>query len=139
MSATETVKAFLSALERLDFDGALVYLSEDIEYQNVPLPSDRGKQAVSQTLKRFSLFGDEFKVEIKNIAESNGVVLTERIDTLGGPGIRLEFWVCGTFEVKDGKITLWRDYFDTASVGAQIAKNLPGFSIALLKKLLPVG
>ena len=26
----------------------------------------------------------------------------------------LDIWVCGTFEVKDGKITLWRDYFDLA-------------------------
>jgi limonene-1,2-epoxide hydrolase len=53
--------------------------------------------------------------------------------------VRLEFWVCGTFEVKNGKITLWRDYFDTATVGAQVAKNLPGLGVALLKKLLPVG
>ena len=26
--------------------------------------------------------------------------------------MRLQFWVCGTFEVHGGKITLWRDYFD---------------------------
>ncbi len=24
----------------------------------------------------------------------------------------LQFWVCGVFEVHDGRITLWRDYFD---------------------------
>ena len=29
-----------------------------------------------------------------------------------GP-LRIQFWVCGTFEVHGGRITLWRDYFDT--------------------------
>ncbi|MGB6073792.1 MAG: limonene-1,2-epoxide hydrolase family protein, partial [Rhodococcus sp. (in: high G+C Gram-positive bacteria)] len=23
-----------------------------------------------------------------------------------------EFWVCGTFELRDGKVAVWRDYFD---------------------------
>jgi limonene-1,2-epoxide hydrolase len=26
------------------------------------------------------------------------------------------FWVCGTFEVRDGRITLWRDRFDYADL-----------------------
>jgi limonene-1,2-epoxide hydrolase len=32
-----------------------------------------------------------------------------------GP-LRLQFWVCGVFEVHGGKITLWRDYFDLFDV-----------------------
>ena len=53
---------------------------------------------------------------MKNIAARDGVVLTERVDILSGPALYLDIWVCGTLEVRDGKITLWRDYFDLASL-----------------------
>jgi limonene-1,2-epoxide hydrolase len=39
-------------------------------------------------------------------------VLTERTDALIFGPLRLQFWVCGVFEVHGGRITLWRDYFD---------------------------
>ena len=39
-------------------------------------------------------------------------VLTERTDVLVWHRLRVEFWVCGTFELRDGKILVWRDYFD---------------------------
>ena len=29
---------------------------------------------------------------------------------------RAAFWVCGTFEVHDGRITVWRDRFDFADL-----------------------
>jgi limonene-1,2-epoxide hydrolase len=57
---------------------------------------------------------------MKNIAANGGVVLTERVDILTGPWVHMEIWVCGTFEVKDGKITLWRDYFDLAQATREL-------------------
>jgi len=128
MDSIEIVKSFLAALERADLEAAKALLDENVEYQNVPLPPDHGKEAVLKTLQRFAVIADQFQVIMKNIASSDGgVVLTERIDILSGEGVRLEFWVCGTFEVKNGKITLWRDYFDFATVATQIAKSFPGF------------
>ena len=42
-------------------------------------------------------------------------MLTERTDAvLVGP-VRIPFQVCGTFEVRDERIVLWRDTFDWAS------------------------
>jgi hypothetical protein len=46
----------------------------------------------------------------------NGILLTERTDSARGRWFSLEFWVCGTFEVRDGKIALWRDYFDLGAI-----------------------
>lgn len=133
MSATETVQAFLAALERSDFDGATALLDDSVIYENVGMPVDHGKDATIATLKRFMVVADKFQVIMHGIAESNGIVLTERTDILSGPGLHLEFWVCGRFEVKNGKITLWKDYFDWATVSAQMAKSLPGIGSALLK------
>ena len=61
-----------------------------------------------------------FEVRMRNIAARDGVVLTERVDVLTGRFVHLEIWVCGTFEVKAGRITLWRDYFDLASATTQL-------------------
>jgi limonene-1,2-epoxide hydrolase len=114
------VEEFFDAFQASDLDRALALMAESIVYQNVPFPADRGKAAVTRTLKGFSRFATSFDVKMKNIAARNGVVLTERVDTLSGPLVHLEIWVCGTFEVKDGKITLWRDYFDLASATTQL-------------------
>ena len=68
-----------------------------------------------------------------NMTENDGVVLTERTDILSGPGVHLEFWVCGTFVVQNGRITVWRDYFDMLTVLGQVAKSAPGIASALVR------
>jgi limonene-1,2-epoxide hydrolase len=113
-SPIQVVESFLHALEVKDLERATALLADDVVYQNVPLPADRGKAAVVRTLKSFQRFVTSFEVRMRNIAERDGVVLTERVDVLSGPFVYLDIWVCGTFEVKGGKITLWRDYFDLA-------------------------
>ena len=138
-TATDTVIDFLKALEDADLEKAESLLDDNVQYQNVPLPTDDGKAATIATLKRFGLISKKFEVIMHNIAEKDGVVLTERTDILSGPGIRLEFWVCGTFEVKNGKITLWRDYFDWATMATQVAKSLPGFMTTGIFNLIKGG
>ncbi len=108
----ELVEEFLAHLERLDVDAALALMSEDAVYQNVPLPPDRGKAAVRRTLGRMMSAGSGFRVVNHNIAANGPVVLTERTDVLSVGKVDAAFWVCGTFEVHDGRITLWRDRFD---------------------------
>lgn len=108
----EVVLAFLGHLERLDLDAALALMSEDAVYQNVPLPPDRGRAAVRRTLDRMMGVGSGFRVENHNVAANGPVVLTERTDVLSVGRVDAAFWVCGTFEVHDGRITLWRDRFD---------------------------
>jgi limonene-1,2-epoxide hydrolase len=114
------VEAFFAAFAARDTERALALMSEDIVYQNVPFPADRGKAAVARTLQAFGHFVSGFEVKMRNIAARNGVVLTERVDTLTGPLLYLDLWVCGTFEVRDGRITLWRDYFDLASATVKL-------------------
>jgi limonene-1,2-epoxide hydrolase len=115
------VEAFFAAFKAKDTDGALALMAENIVYQNVPFPADRGKAAVRRTLELFGRFMTGFDVDMRNIAARDGVVLTERVDFLTGPFVDLQIWVCGTFELDaEGKITLWRDYFDLASSTLQL-------------------
>jgi hypothetical protein len=52
----------------------------------------------------------EFRVI--NIAANGPVVMTERVDVFKLPKKSFEIPVMGIFEISDGKIRAWRDYFD---------------------------
>jgi limonene-1,2-epoxide hydrolase len=121
----ETVRAFLAALGVPDLERALAIASPDIVYQNVPLPPARGIAAFEKQMRMFGKIADAFEMEMHNIASNGPIVLTERTDVLVVRGARASFWVCGTFEVRDGRIVLWRDYFDWIAVSAKILGALP--------------
>jgi len=122
-AAIAIVEAFFAALKAQDMERVAALLADDVYYRNVPFPADRGKAAVMKTLQLFGKVVTGFDVQMVNIAARNGVVLTERVDVLTGAWVHLDIWVCGTFEVRDGKITLWRDYFDLASSTAQLVTS----------------
>jgi limonene-1,2-epoxide hydrolase len=63
--------------------------------------------------------GVEF--EMLHVAVRDNVVLTERIDTFTIGEAKVPLPVMGTFEVRDGKISAWRDYFDMAGITAALS------------------
>jgi limonene-1,2-epoxide hydrolase len=124
----DVVRAFLKALETLDLDEALRYLAEDVEYQNMPLPPVTGHRGVGKVLRPMTRCS-AFEVTVRHIAAQGHVVLTERTDAFFLGPVRIPLQVCGTFSVRDGRITVWRDTFDWASavVNAVIAGPLYAF------------
>jgi limonene-1,2-epoxide hydrolase len=106
-----TVETFLYALQDEDFDTADSLLADAIVWQNVGWPTVQGRQRIMKLFRRGpGRVG--FEVKIHRIAAEGNSVLTERTDALVIGRLRLQFWVCGVFEVHAGRITLWRDYFD---------------------------
>jgi len=119
----KVVKDFLAALEELDLETAGELLGPGVLYQNVPLPPARGKAATLKTLRLMLRYGTGFEARIHEISADGDTVLTVRTDVLESGRWRAEFWVCGTFRVRGGKIVLWRDYFDW---GALLLASLRG-------------
>lgn len=119
----EVVRSFLEALERFDIDAALDLTDPGIEYQNVPLPPARGRAAFERQMRGFERRITGFEARVHAIAANGGTVLTERTDVIEVGRLRAEFWVCGTFEVRGGKIVLWRDYFDYVDVTVAFARG----------------
>lgn len=115
-TSIDVVQSFLRALERFDGEGAEALLHPDVVYQNVPLPPARGKAATVKQLRLLEKYCSGFQARTHNIAANGATVLTERTDVLEFGRFSAEFWVCGTFEVRDGAIILWRDYFDFADM-----------------------
>ena len=55
-------------------------------------------------------------------SSTGNLVFNERLDRFEMGGNWIEIPVCGVWEVVDGKITLWRDYFDLATYRDQLPK-----------------
>jgi limonene-1,2-epoxide hydrolase len=110
-SNPQTVQTFLFALQDEDFGTAEALAAENLVWQNVGFPTVRGRDRVMKVLRGLEGRGG-FEVKFHRIAAEGNAVLTERTDALIFGPLRLQFWVCGVFELHDGQITLWRDYFD---------------------------
>jgi limonene-1,2-epoxide hydrolase len=129
---TRTVEVFLNALQDADLETAGTALAEDLVYQNVGLPTIYGRKRAMKLLS--SLGGASgFEVKIHRIAADGAAVLTERTDALIFGPLRLQFWVCGVFEVHDGEITLWRDYFDFFDMFKATLRGLVGLVVPALR------
>lgn len=109
--AIRAVETFLNALADGDLDTADAALADNVVYQNVGMPTIYGRTATIGVFRRLRGRA-EFQVKTHRIAADGTSVLTERTDALIIGPLRLQFWVCGVFEVRDGRISLWRDYFD---------------------------
>lgn len=133
---TATVQKFLFAMRDKDFDTAGAQLAENLVYENVGLPTIHGSRRAMKLfagLKRPSL---RFDVAIHRAAAEGNSVLTERTDVLVIGPLRIQFWVCGVFEVHDGRITLWRDYFDTFDFVKAIVRGVLGVAVPALRPTL---
>jgi limonene-1,2-epoxide hydrolase len=130
-----TVEVLLAALQDQDIDAAGAVLDEHLVYQNVGFPTIRGR-ARAMKLFRGMEGRAGFEVKTHRIAVNGSTVLTERTDALVFGRVRLQFWVCGVFEVKDGRITLGRDYFDMFDFSKALARGVIGAVIPALRPSL---
>jgi limonene-1,2-epoxide hydrolase len=120
MTATDTVNAFIGHLNALDYAAAFALLSDDIVYHNIPMSPVVGPASVKAVFDQISATAIDWIVHAS--AEHDGHVLNERTDRFRLPGGRwVELRVMGSFEVLDGRITAWRDYFDLGQWMAQMA------------------
>ena len=120
----EVVRAFLAALDALDVDGLLELTDPDIVYVNRGLPPARGIDAFAKQMRGMTRRATGFEARIHHLATEGDVVLTERTDVIEYGRFRLEFWVCGTFEVRDGRVVLWRDAFDYVNLTVAMLRGL---------------
>ena len=124
-SAIEVVRRFCFAWsEGMEADALAAFFTDDAVYHNIPLAPVGGREAIANNFVTFILPGppgvEGLDLRIVNIAVDGPVVLTERVDVFKLPDKSFEIPVMGAFEVTDGKISAWRDYFDLSQVTSQL-------------------
>ena len=109
----EIVTALIKANEAADVDGLLALLTEDALYENVPMSVLKGHDEIRSMLEPFLTSAKNVAWEVLHQVESGNVVMNERVDRFEMPdGKSIAIRVAGVFEVTNGKVSVWRDYFD---------------------------
>ena len=119
--ATALVLEFCLAFGKGAAPSELVeFFSDDAVYHNMPVEPAVGREAILGLLNMFVTPAERVEFRVRNIVGSGDTVLTERVDVFHLPNAVIELPVMGTFEVKDGKIVAWRDYFDLNQYMSQL-------------------
>src|SRR5262249_37946848 len=125
MTPEETVRAFIAAVTGGDQARAAELVADDIVYENIgfgptafeaPVPTINGAKGTFEALAPI----EDAEWVIHRDLRSGNVVVNERTDKFTMNGRRIELPVAGIFEVVDGKITFWRDYFDMQTMTKQM-------------------
>jgi len=119
--ARQVVEEFCAAVGRKDLAGCEELLDDTVVYHNVGSDPAVGRDATLAAVKfQFDMF-EPIAFVIRNLAVDGDTVLTERVDEVTANGTMAPVPVMGTFEVRDGRIVAWRDYFDMGLTGRLMA------------------
>jgi limonene-1,2-epoxide hydrolase len=120
-SPVEVVQRFCAAWsDNLGAADLAAFFTDDAVYHNIPLAPVTGRDEIASTIASFTTGVEGIEFRVINIAGDGPLVMTERVDVFKLPDKAIELPVMGTFEVRDGKIAAWRDYFDMNQFTSQM-------------------
>lgn len=116
------VREFIAAWSRLDADELVGWFTPDGIYHNMPMGPIQGHAALRPFIAGFAGGWASTDWEVLNLVGAGDVVIAERIDrTVTSDGKAVDLPCCGVFEMRDGKIAVWRDYFDLGTYTRALA------------------
>jgi limonene-1,2-epoxide hydrolase len=117
----EVVREFIEAWSRLDPDELAAFFAEDGVYHNMPAAPVAGRARIRELIAVFIKGWTATKWDVLNLLSHGDVVIAERLDhtSLGESSVILP--CCGVFVLREGKIAIWRDYFDMATYTKALA------------------
>jgi limonene-1,2-epoxide hydrolase len=117
----DIVRRFCAAWSNVDPDELAEFFTDDAVYHNIPMDPVTGPDAIRSFIAGFVGGVEKIEFRVRHIVAEGPVVLTERVDVFVLPQGTIELPVMGTFEVREGKIAAWRDYFDMKQFTDQMA------------------
>jgi limonene-1,2-epoxide hydrolase len=121
MPAMRIVSEFIDHLTAMRLDAAFALLDDAVVYHNIPMKPVTGPAAVRDIFDQIGFTALEFLVHHSAVHDDHWV-LNERTDRFRlTDGRWVELRVMGVFEVVEGRITAWRDYFDLGQWMAEVA------------------
>jgi len=130
MSPNETrLRQLFADLERIDLDAVAAHCSDDCVYEDVPVAEATvvGPAAIRAKLDMGLGTLERLPATIHELLESGDTIMVERTEVWHHrTGERATLRVAAVFKFRDGKISLWRDYWDMRTLfGQQPASWLP--------------
>jgi limonene-1,2-epoxide hydrolase len=115
--ADEVVTEFCKLWSSPDPDQLAGYFAEDAVYHNIPMEPVKGREAIKQFIAGFTAAFEGIDFQVHRQVSDGNLVMNERTDVMRrNDGDDIPLPVAGVFEVVDGRIVAWRDYFDMATI-----------------------
>ena len=120
----QIIREFIAAWSNLDPVELASYFTEDGTYHNIPSGPVNGRENIEQFIAGFSSSWDSTDWEIISLLADGNLVMVERLDKTIVAGSPVNLPCFGYFQLSDGKIKIWRDYFDLATYTSALAVAL---------------
>src|ERR1700693_4069130 len=114
--AERVVRDLCDAFNKHDAELLRPFFNDDVVYHNIPMDPAVGIDETIAFITGFLAMFESMVIETRHLAVRDNIVLTERVDTFKIGGKEAALPVMGTFEIRDGRISAWRDYFDMAQI-----------------------
>ncbi len=108
----DIVRDFIASWSTLDTEALVSYFTPDGIYHNMPAQPVSGHDNLRKFIGGFIASWSSTEWDILNIVSAGDIVIAERVDKTVANGKRVDLPCCGVFEMRAGKIAVWRDYFD---------------------------
>lgn len=115
MDNEQVVRSFIAAWSELKAEPLVDYFTDDGTYHNMMLDPVSGRANLLEFITGFLANWSETNWELLHVVAKGDLVIAERVDRtrIGDRSVALP--CVGVFEMQDGKIKVWRDYFDMAT------------------------
>jgi limonene-1,2-epoxide hydrolase len=117
----DIVRNFIKAWSTLDVETIVGFFTEDGVYHNMPIAPVSGRAQLRAFITGFVKNWSATDWEIVNLVSAGPIVVAERMDRTKVGGKSVDLPCCGVFELQDGKIRVWRDYFDMGTYTRALA------------------
>tara|TARA_B100000953_G_scaffold130338_1_gene107440 strand:+ start:769 stop:1143 length:375 start_codon:yes stop_codon:yes gene_type:complete len=118
-SPDAVIRSFCEAWSNGDLEEIMGFFDESAVYHNIPMEPAEGLENIRGFIEGFFAMATSIQFEILHQVAEGDVVMNERVDTLTIGENTIELPVAGIFELANGKITKWRDYFDMGQFTGQ--------------------
>jgi limonene-1,2-epoxide hydrolase len=112
MDNEQIIRDFIEAWSRLDPEELSSFFTEDGVYHNMPAAPVGGRENVKAMIAGFIGSWTETQWDTLNLVSSGDVVMAERLDRTQAGDKAVDLPCVGVFEMENGRIKVWRDYFD---------------------------
>jgi len=106
------VREFITDWSNLDANKLVEYFTEDGIYHNMPMQPVSGHDNLRKFIAAFLNGWSQTNWDVLTLISKDNIVIAERLDQTIVAGKKVDLPCCGVFEMRDGKIAVWRDYFD---------------------------
>jgi limonene-1,2-epoxide hydrolase len=120
------VRALIAAYERMDWNAVADTFTEQGTLHSVMRDPFTGREVIRERLVKFHQGVESMKLEILNIAEVGNVVVVERMDHWVMNGTPRKIPAVGVLTIENGKVSVWKEYYDLESLKVRLDPAYPG-------------